>query len=216
MSDLRLQRRAETRDRIIRAVLDLLTDLDPTAISMPAVAAASGISLRTVYRYFPNKAELLDATGVWFDGREWAEAIGRDGPADLGPDDFLTYQRIRFADFDTNRAAVLAQLGTPGGRELRRQRLIEQRPAARTVAGALAPDLPEADLARLADAILTISSSATYAELVDRLGLEAEAAADLTVWMAEAFIHHAATTGTTRPRGAVERDTSVDEGAHRE
>lgn len=206
MSDLRLQRRAETRDRIVRAVLELLVEFEPASISMPVVAAASGVSLRTVYRYFPTKAELLHAAGAWFDEQGWTAATGRDRLEDLQLDDFRAYQRVRFADFDTNRAGVLAQLGTPGGRELRRQRLDEQRAAARTAVGALVPDLPEADVARLADAVIATSSSATYAELVDRMGLAADDAADLTVWMVEAFAAHAASTGTTRPRGSIDGD----------
>jgi len=213
MGDLRLQRRAETRDRIIRAVLDLLTELDPAAISMPAVAEASGVSLRTVYRYFPSKTDVLHAAGAWFDEHGWSAAVGRERPADLGLEDFRAYQRVRFADFDTNRAGILAQLGTPGGRELRRQRLADQRGEARTAVGALLPELPEADLARLCDAIIATSSSASYAELVDRMGLAADDAADLTAWMVEAFAAHAARTGTTRPRGSIDRDTRVfDEG----
>jgi len=214
MSELRLQRRAETRDRIIRVVLDLLAELDPAAVSMPAVAEASGISLRTVYRYFPTKTELLHAAGAWFDEHGWSVAVGRERPADLGLEDFRAYQRVRFADFDTNRAGILAQLGTPGGRELRRQRLDEQRGEARTAVSALIPELPEADLTRLCDAIIATSSSASYAELVDRMGLGAADAADLTAWMVEAFAAYAARTGTTRPLGSIDRDTSVfDEGA---
>lgn len=208
MSDLREAQREETRNRIVQAALGLLASQDPAAISMPAVAEASGVSLRTVYRYFPNKPELLEAAGVWFDGREWAAAVGRDGPQQLTPNDFGTYQRVRFADFDNNRAAVLAQLSTPGGRELRRQRLGEQRAVVRSLVGALVPDLAEADLHRLADAALATASSASFAELVDRMGLEAADAADLTAWMIEAFLAHATATGTTRPQGSDDEGTS--------
>lgn len=217
MSDLRVQRRAETRDRIVRAVLDLLIEQDPAAISMPAVAAASGVSLRTIYRHFPNKPELLDAAGAWFDERGWTSAVGRERLEDLRLEDFRAYQRVRFADFDSNRAGVLAQLGTPGGRQLRRQRFREQRGVVRSAALALLPDLPDADLDRLADAVIATSSSATYVELVDRMGLDAEDAADLTVWMVEALVANAASTGTTRPRGSVDiENVEGDEGASHE
>lgn len=202
MSDLREARRTETRNRIVQAALELLAAQDPAAISMPAVAQASGVSLRTVYRYFPNKPELLEAAGVWFDGREWIAAVGKDGPEELTPHDFGTYQRVRFADFDRNRAAVLAQLSTPGGRELRRQRLGEQRDLVRSLVGGQVSGLADADLHRLADAAIATSSSASFAELVDRMGLAPDEAADLTVWMLEAFLAHATTTGTTRPRGS--------------
>ena len=201
--DLRTRRQAETRERIVQVVLDLLVDADRATIAMPAVAEAAGVSLRTLYRYFPTKAALLDAAGAWFDGDRWAAAVGRSGVEQIRPDDLAAYQRSRFGDFDTNRAAILAQVTTPAGRALRRRRLDDQRPQ---VEAALRrrwpmPELSEADRRRVVDAIIAATSSAMYLELVDRLGHAADDAADLTTWLVEALLVHAASTGSTRPSG---------------
>ncbi len=199
MTDLRAERRAATRDGIVRATLELLIDHDPAAVSMPAVAEASGVSLRTLYRYFPTKTDLFDAAGGWFDGRTWAEAVGRADIDELAPDDFLPYQRARFADFASNRPGVLAQLTTATGRRLRQARLAEQRPPVRALLESLDLGLDPADGERLTDAVLAISSSAMFVELVERMGHEPTDAADLTVWMAQALLAHAEATATTRP-----------------
>src|SRR5437016_896045 len=58
-SPLREQQAAETRHAILKAVLTLFERDDDFDIAMPAVAKEAGVSLRTVYRHFPTKADLL-------------------------------------------------------------------------------------------------------------------------------------------------------------
>ncbi|MEM9566208.1 MAG: TetR/AcrR family transcriptional regulator [Actinomycetota bacterium] len=199
MTDLRAERRAVTRERIVQAALSLMADDDPAAVSMPAVAEVAGISLRTLYRYFPTKGELLDAAGAWFDGRTWAEAAGRIDVDELRPDDLLAYQRARFADFAANLPGVIVQLSTATGRELRRERVAEQRQTVLASLRSTGIPLDGDDLDRLVDAIIATSSSALFLELVERLGQDPRRAADLSVWMVQAMVAHAAATGTTEP-----------------
>ena len=58
-SPLREQRAAETRQRIVDAVFDVMGG-GVAELTMPAVAKSAGVSLPTVYRYFPDKPALLD------------------------------------------------------------------------------------------------------------------------------------------------------------
>ena len=51
-----------TRSRIVRAVADLVAEAHPASISVPAVAKRAGVGVATVYRYFPTKEALLDAS----------------------------------------------------------------------------------------------------------------------------------------------------------
>jgi AcrR family transcriptional regulator len=52
-------RRAEVRDRIVRAALDLIRHGGYREASVAAVAEAAGVATGTVYRHFPSKAELF-------------------------------------------------------------------------------------------------------------------------------------------------------------
>jgi AcrR family transcriptional regulator len=52
-------RRAEVRDRIVRAALDLIRHGGYREASVAAVAEGAGVATGTVYRHFPSKAELL-------------------------------------------------------------------------------------------------------------------------------------------------------------
>lgn len=52
-------RRAEVRDRIVRAALHLIRRGGYREASVAAVAASAGVATGTVYRHFPGKAELF-------------------------------------------------------------------------------------------------------------------------------------------------------------
>jgi AcrR family transcriptional regulator len=52
-------RRAEVRDRIIRAAFELIRRGGYREASVAAVAAGAGVATGTVYRHFPSKAELF-------------------------------------------------------------------------------------------------------------------------------------------------------------
>ena len=74
-NSLRDQQVDLTRELIMRAFQELLQNDHPDAITYPQVAEAAGVSLRTVYRYFPTRADLLQSAAEWFreftDGMRW-------------------------------------------------------------------------------------------------------------------------------------------------
>ncbi|MET0459499.1 MAG: TetR/AcrR family transcriptional regulator, partial [Ilumatobacteraceae bacterium] len=49
-----------TRLGILGALVDLIVEEGPGTISVPQVAARAGVSVRTVYHYFPTKEALFD------------------------------------------------------------------------------------------------------------------------------------------------------------
>jgi len=60
------QRHADlTRELILRTVAELLEEGSASDLSVPDVARRSGVSLRTVYRHFPTREDLLGAAGEW-------------------------------------------------------------------------------------------------------------------------------------------------------
>ena len=52
-------RRAETRERIVTAALDLVAEGGYVAAQVAAVAERAGVAVGTVYRYFPSKSDLF-------------------------------------------------------------------------------------------------------------------------------------------------------------
>src|SRR3954462_3895697 len=78
-TSLRDQHAAVTRTRLLSAVAELLEAERAEDLTMPGVAAASGVSLRTVYRYYPTREQLLEAAGRWIGD----ELFGHPYPRDL-------------------------------------------------------------------------------------------------------------------------------------
>ncbi len=62
---------AVIRDAILDALADRLDHDDPDDIAMPQVAADAGVSLRTLYRYFPTREAMFDAVAI-----TWSRASG--------------------------------------------------------------------------------------------------------------------------------------------
>jgi AcrR family transcriptional regulator len=58
-SPLRAEQAAATHDRVVDAAIDLLQEADPGVFGMQDIADRAGVSLRTVYRAFPTKDDLL-------------------------------------------------------------------------------------------------------------------------------------------------------------
>src|ERR671926_105127 len=144
---LRDQQAAVARNRILHAVAELLERDGAADLTMPQVADLSGVSLRTVYRYYPTREALLAAAGRWIG----TELLKQGYPKNL--DDVADSFERACSDFDEHpglvRALALSQLG----REARSSRRRERLEAIRQVLEQEVGELPEREL-RQAGAVL--------------------------------------------------------------
>src|SRR4051794_26360545 len=58
IQEMRRAQGEATRNHILETTAALLHDSSPAILSMPAVAEAAGVSVRTLYVHFPNKPAL--------------------------------------------------------------------------------------------------------------------------------------------------------------
>jgi AcrR family transcriptional regulator len=72
-----------SRQRILAATAEVLGSNGMTKLSLSEVALQAGVSRPTLYRYFADKRELLDAFVVW--ERQYYECAVADATADLPP-----------------------------------------------------------------------------------------------------------------------------------
>jgi AcrR family transcriptional regulator len=144
---LRDEQAAAARARILSAVAELIERGEPEELTMPDVAAASGISLRTIYRYYPTREELIEAAGRWIGN----ELLRHPYPRTL--DEVADLFEVGCPDFDKRpglvRALALSRLGRRARGYRRRERL-------RAISKALRDELPAApqDEIRRAEAVL--------------------------------------------------------------
>src|SRR2546421_12720562 len=122
---LREQHALATQERILVAVADLLEGGDAEALTVPGVAEASGVSLRTVYRYYPTREQLLEAAGRWIG----PELLGQGYPRSL--DDIADSFEGGCRELDRHPGLGRARARSQVGHEVRAPRRGERRAAIR-------------------------------------------------------------------------------------
>jgi AcrR family transcriptional regulator len=172
---LREEHKAATRQRILRAVTELLADHHPAALSIPAVAARSGVSIPTIYRYFPTKEALLDAAAMF-----GLESRGLGIAVDLSAIDRWVQQT--WSELQKNLPLVKAQHMSAVGQDMRRRRG-EQR-ATEVRAGLRNSGIdPSSDAGRRLEALVTLLiSSSAFLQLHDTQGVPPDEAIDYASW----------------------------------
>ena len=144
-TSLRDQQVDLTRELIMRAFQGLLQNDHPDAITYPQVAEAAGVSLRTVYRYFPTRVDLLQSAQAWL--AEFTDGVRWDDPRTVYDLAGAVPEMGRIFDEHTNVFRALA------GDELQEQRRDAVAAAVAEVSGNLPPEE-----ARRAEAILDTSA----------------------------------------------------------
>ena len=114
MSPTRKAHADETRRSIVRALVDLLVEEGPASISIPRVARRAGVSVRSVYHYFPTKEALFD--GVREAMPELVDAPdGTVPPTPTSPDELAEALPAIFRYLEANerlfRAISVSEMG---------------------------------------------------------------------------------------------------------
>jgi AcrR family transcriptional regulator len=177
-SPLRTEQAGQTRERIVQAAVDLLSEGDADDLSMNDVAARAGVSVRTVYRNFATRDDLLD--GVIESAREQLES--RVGPPATTRRDYeQVTPRMVEALFDME-PLYRALFATHAGRESHRRGASERRKAMAQVFAAQMRELDKQAALRFGALIHLLSSSNSVLFLKDYWGLSADDIARVLGW----------------------------------
>jgi AcrR family transcriptional regulator len=184
---IRSENADRTRVRILDAVVELVQASERCDFTMPEVAAASGVSLRTLYRFFPTRQCVVDAVAAV--GDRVAASNLPTAKFDLG--DLQAWLEEAWRTLLDQEALIRAQHTSPGGTEIRRARI----PFFRDVTRALVlREIPGLDVARVDDIVdttlLVVSSSALF-EFLDVLEIPIERAARLAAEAVERALRDA-------------------------
>src|SRR5688572_18303656 len=102
---LREEAKQDTRDRILDAVVDVVTREGVHAFTVQNVADAAGVAHRTVYRHFATREDLLDGLDERMERRGKAAGIG---PALKELNDLPNLVKEAYTSFDSLRDAMRA------------------------------------------------------------------------------------------------------------
>jgi AcrR family transcriptional regulator len=177
---LREAQAQQTRERVLDTVIAALAREED--VSVPALAKRAGVSVPTIYRHFPTREALLDATQKRIGARlrrpRWPkteEELVAGVP-----------ERVRW--LEENGVLIRAILSSALGRELLR---VVQRERERAIGRVLLRRLEHLDPGRRRAALAIVSwlnDSPTWRHLRDGLGISAEDTAWASQWALQAVL----------------------------
>ena len=192
-TSLRERQAHHVRVTVLEAVISELESKVVDDLSMSDVARAAGISLRTLYRYFPDRSSLLYAAGEHLYG-SLGVPFDIAGPEDISAS-FLNAARRLSTRPELTRALVRTTAGRATRSAVRGQRVDAIRAALKPVIDGL-----DADTARWATAVIAhLCSAASWVIISDESGLEEADAQRAVAWAIDALISTLPNTTRTSP-----------------
>jgi AcrR family transcriptional regulator len=122
-SSLRDQQQQLTREIILRSVADQLESGEPSEITVPDVARFAGVSVRTVYRHFASREDLIREAAEWISAHLFGASLMPETVTELAAN-----YRENLVAFDEHPKLVRAMAVSRAGnsvRSARRERRLE-------------------------------------------------------------------------------------------
>ncbi len=176
---LRERQHEQTRNVILDALVDQLAETGAFDYSAFELARRANVSVRTIYRHFPDRDALLAAMS-----RRVNERIGLyDLPTDAGQ--LPEAARILFRKFDEQPALITAQITTAAGSQVRSHGRKDRIARIRQAVDALAPDLDPTTRQARAAIIACLLSANTWQRMREEFGMNGAASGDALAWALE-------------------------------
>jgi AcrR family transcriptional regulator len=182
--------REQVRARIEDALLEVLADGDPTGVNHDEVALRAGVGRRTVYRYYPDRAALLEAVY-----HRLNRAAGPGVAMPRSARGMIDGLEELFTGFDRNADAMTVTMASAEGRAIRNAMSAERVAAYRA---ALAEETAHLDPRRrdmVVAAIQLLNSGFAWREYRDQWKLQGKDMAAASRWAIEALLRDLADGG---------------------
>jgi len=199
---LRDRHHALTRELILKSAVDLLERASATELTIPDVAKASGVSVRTIYRHFPTRDELLAGASEWI-GNNLFRLAETGLPQTL--EEFVRTLAINVPTWDERpelvRVMTLTRVGNAVRSVRRRRRLENLHTALEEVTGHLA----EAERRQAEGVFGCLVNMLAWVTMHDENGMSGEEIAAALQWAMNTLItdlrgrNEAATNGNSQP-----------------
>jgi len=192
-SPLREERAAQTKERILDGLVQVMARNGIADLSIPLIAKEARVSIPSVYRYFPTKRHLIAALD------EYAHTKGgfsfAEFPPSTTPEELAKVIPYIFKRREAIEPTLAAALRTRIGYDLRRPAL-DQRAKYFTVAlRPAAKRLRPNESAWLTDVVFVLTSYGAVRAFKEYLGLDTEQAAERVAWAIRTLARGAARGG---------------------
>ena len=176
-SPLRERQMKETKEVIFRAATEQLADHGLADFHIPRLAEVAGVSVRTVYRYFPTKDALLESFAEWLD-----EKVGTTLKAPIGLDDLLDGVETVYASFEDNEDILRSHWATPHGRAIREKGRVRRLSALGSVVRDAFPHLSPLEQRHVTAMLSLLHSSRTWQAFKDDFGMDGRESGKVVAW----------------------------------
>jgi AcrR family transcriptional regulator len=170
------------RTAIFETVVRHLEAGDADDVPMDDFAREAGVSRRTLYRYFPNRSDLLAAAGNWIR----AEVL--ELPIEIGDEGIAENFRAAAEKLAKRPELARALLRTQAGQAARAGYRDARVKSIRRAVRAEAPGLSRSDVDRAAGVIAYLCSSNSWIAIQDESGLDASGAKTAVVWAIDTLL----------------------------
>jgi len=109
----RAQKSAETQQFLIETYVRLLSQRRGAEVQIQEIAEASGLTTRTIFRFFKDKKSLHQAMETYL------LKYLQHGAESLGQNDFIQFARNLYVSFDRHPDLTIAYVVSPFGNEAR-------------------------------------------------------------------------------------------------
>ncbi len=190
---LRERQAHEVRVTVLEAVISELENKVADDVSMADVARAAGISLRTLYRYFPDRSALLHAAGEHLYAT-LGVPFDISGPEDISDSLLQAAARLSIRP-ELTRALVRTTAGRATRSTVRAQRIEAIRAALKPATDGL-----DAETASWATAVIAhLCSASSWVIISDESELDEAGAQRAVAWAIDALISTLPGTGRVSP-----------------
>lgn len=183
-SPLRADQAAATRLRVLDAAIDLLQEAESGDVAIPDVAERAGVSVRTAYRAFPTRHDLLEAVLAELSAR--FGSIAGTMPTTL--DEYASSAGGAVRAVYEAEPLFRAMFATPAGRELHRGTTPQRHEAIDRMLVAELGDLTPEQRRRFIAVAHLLSSSRSVLLLKDYHDLDVDDAATAVRWALEVLV----------------------------
>lgn len=163
-----------TRDTIVDAAIEQLVEHGAFDFSYYALARRAGMSVRTIYRHFPTRQDLIDALS-----RRLNQAVAIEYSHDR--DGILDITRKVFPVYDQHANAFVAQLEAGQGR-VRQKGRSKRVMLMQSILAKDLPNLPADRLAAVAGLMISLFSPTIWRRLREDVGIDGARGGELVAW----------------------------------
>ena len=180
---LREQHAELTRELILRALAELLQNERAGEFSMADVARKAGVSLRTVYRHFPTREELLAAATDWIDAR-----IFGDVPFDETVDDLPKLFRYACEQWEQYPRLAHAMARSQAGQSARSDRRVERLARIHRALSDVTNELPDEEKRKAVAVLGYLENVLAWVTMREATGLESGEVEEAIEWAMRTLI----------------------------